>query len=368
MNVLFQSRTNLFTVPGGDTVQVVKTKEYLSKLGVNVDISTDLEPNLKGYDIVHLFNLMRPQDVLIQARNAKMQNKKIVLSTIYGTYNEYDRFARTGISRFISNLLPVSVIEYLKIVARTITNREVHRGVLMYLTNGHIKSLNDIVSMVDVFLPNSESEMKRVQSDFKLYCNKKFVIVPNAVDINCFDLGITGVPDDLIKYKDCVLCVARIEGRKSQLNLIKAMKSLPYKLVLIGKPAPNHHKYYDQVKREASDNVYFEGQIDHDLLAQYYKLAKVHALISWMETPGLSSIEAAVMECNIVVTEKGDTRDYFANYAYYCDPSDIDSIRDAIIRAYDAPINPELRQHILSNFTWELSAKATLEGYQHALS
>jgi hypothetical protein len=41
-------------------------------------------------------------------------------------------------------------------------------------------------------------------------------------------------------FRDCILCVARIEGRKSQLNLVKAVRNLPYKLVLIGKPAPNH--------------------------------------------------------------------------------------------------------------------------------
>jgi len=51
MKVLFQSRTTLFSVPGGDTVQLVKTAEYLRKLGVEVDISTELEPCLDVYDL-----------------------------------------------------------------------------------------------------------------------------------------------------------------------------------------------------------------------------------------------------------------------------------------------------------------------------
>jgi len=38
---------------------------------------------------------------------------------------------------------------------------------------------------------------------------------------------------------------------------------------------------------------------------------QVHMLPSWFETTGLSSIEAAVMHCNIVITDKGDTREYF---------------------------------------------------------
>ena len=73
MKVLFQSRTNLFEAPGGDMVQMLKTKEFLEKLGVQIDISLDFEPDLSGYDLVHLFNLMEPQDIYRQMLNAKKQ-------------------------------------------------------------------------------------------------------------------------------------------------------------------------------------------------------------------------------------------------------------------------------------------------------
>ena len=50
-----------------------------------------------------------------------------------------------------------------------------------------------------------------------------------------------------------------------------------------------------------------------------------------METPGLSSLEAAAMGKNIVVTTKGDTYDYFEDYAFYCEPDDIESIKNALM-------------------------------------
>ena len=93
MKVLFQSRKTLFTVPGGDTTQILKTKEYLERLGVKVDISLDLEPCLESYDIVHVFNLMRPQELYLQVKNAKKQGKKVALSTIYGPYIEFEKKA-----------------------------------------------------------------------------------------------------------------------------------------------------------------------------------------------------------------------------------------------------------------------------------
>ena len=52
------------------------------------------------------------------------------------------------------------------------------------------------------------------------------------------------------------------------------------------------------------------GELPHEDLAPYYASCKVHALVSWMETTGLSSLEAEVMGANLVITDKGDTRDY----------------------------------------------------------
>ena len=49
MKVLFQSRKTLYSAPGGDTTQLLKTKEYLEKLGVQVDISLELTPDVSSY-------------------------------------------------------------------------------------------------------------------------------------------------------------------------------------------------------------------------------------------------------------------------------------------------------------------------------
>lgn len=67
--------------------------------------------------------------------------------------------------------------------------------------------------MVDVFLPNSDSEMVRVAKDFNLR-KYNYVAVANAVDINKFDYNKIQLSPELEQYRDCVLCVSRIEGRK----------------------------------------------------------------------------------------------------------------------------------------------------------
>lgn len=362
MKVLFQTRKTLFSAPGGDTTQLLKTKEYLEKMGVEVDITLELEPDVSKYDLVHVFNLMRPQELYLQVRNAKRQGKKIALSTIYGPYVEFEKKARRGPLKYISKVLTMNQIDYCKVFARAFLNREFSKGTLIYLLNGHGRLQKKIVNMVDVFLPNSHSEMKRVVDDFSLN-DYKYVSVPNAVDIAKFDYDKTDIDPDIQEYKDCILCVARIEGRKNQLNIIKACKGLPYQLVFIGKAGPNSGKYYHDCLAE-DGNTHFLGQIEHEKLPQYYKVAKVHVLPSWMETPGLSSLEAAIMRTNIVVTKKGDPEDYFGDMAYYCEPDDIESMRKAIIDAYEAEFKEALRQKILNCYKWEDTARETLKGYK----
>jgi glycosyltransferase involved in cell wall biosynthesis len=368
MKVLFQTRTNLFEAPGGDMVQMLKTKEFLEKLGVIVDISLEFEPDLTNYDLVHLFNLMEPQDIYLQMENAKKQNKKIVLSTIYGLYTEFERKARGGLFQKLANYLSPYQIGYIKTIVKQFSEKRFHIGVYKMIYKGYYGLMKDIVNNTSVFLPNSVSEMNRVANEFKLK-NYHFFNIPNAIDKMVFtnDESVE-IENKFAKYQDCIVCAARIEGRKSTLNLIRAVKGTNYKLVLVGKESQNQKEYVKQVHQEAGENVFFLGAIPHDDLKDLYKVAKVHALISWMETPGLSSLEAAAMGCNIVVTRKGDTYDYFEDYAFYCEPDDVKSITKAIDKAFTAEVNPKLKQKVLENYVWEKTASETLKAYTKALT
>lgn len=366
-SVLLQSRTTLFSVPGGDTIQVLKTAEYLRLRGWEADVSTSLDCDVRPYDLVHLFNLTRPQETLIQALNAHAHGKPICLSTIYLDWSEFDRSARGGVAGAISRLIPPSTCDYLKVAARALTNAEIHRGTLKLLMRGYRRSQRDLLKLTTLLLPNSESEIGRVWLHFPESRATRYRVVPNAFDASLFFDKTSDANPLESKYKDCVLCVARIEGRKEQLNLVRALRSTDLKLVLIGKPAPNNLAYFDQVKSEMGANVEILGEIPHQNLPRYYAACKVHALVSWFETTGLSSLEAAAMGANIVITDRGDTTNYFRNLAFYCDPADPDSIRDAVLAAHRAPKTNALQKLVQEHYTWEKTAQATIEAYESIL-
>jgi glycosyltransferase involved in cell wall biosynthesis len=343
---------------------MVKTRENLAPLGIRADISTELEPDLSAYDIVHIFNLVRPQEAYLQAANARRQGKKVALSTIYVSYAEFEKKMRGGFAGIASRLLGPSQTEYLKVAARACKNREYSKGTVSLLLHGYRKLQERILDMTDILLPNSASEMRRLVNDFPSASRKPFIIVPNGFDGMLFAGKPAASTPEIEKYRGCILCVARIEALKNQLDLVRAMRGLPWPLVLIGRHAPNHVRYRDRIRAEAGPNVHILGPVDHEMLPPYYRAARVHALVSWMETTGLSSLEAGAMGCQLVITDKGDTREYFGDYAYYCDPASVESIRSAIITAYISSPNSGLKNHLWSNFTWDKTAMKTLEGYR----
>jgi tetratricopeptide (TPR) repeat protein len=102
------------------------------------------------------------------------------------------------------------------------------------------------------------------------------------------------------------------------------------------------------------------------MLYSAYKAAKVHALPSWYELPGLVSLEAAWFGCNVVASDWGTIWEYLGEEAYYCEPTRPDTIRDAVIRALRDPPNPRARARAES-LSWDTAARVIARIYRSLL-
>ena len=188
-------------------------------------------------------------------------------------------------------------------------------------------------------------------------------VVPNGVGLADVQRSYDPVPE----YEGAVLCMGRIEARKNQLRLIKALNNSRFRLFIHGHPSPNAGAYAAACREAAASNVKILPPLSGDALYAAYASAKVHVLPSYFETTGLSSLEAAAMGCNIVVTDRGDTGDYFGDHAWYCEPDDTASIREAVEAAHAAPLDAGFREEILARFTWRRAAEETLAAYREVL-
>jgi glycosyltransferase involved in cell wall biosynthesis len=358
MKIAFITRSTLYTVPGGDTVQVSHTAKFLRELGAEVDVClTNEHIDYSRYDLFHYFNIIRPSDILFHINKTQ---KPFVISPILIDYSEYDKHHRKGISGFLLRGMSANGQEYTKTVARWLAGKDKMKS-KGYLVKGQRKSIQQILERAAMLLPNSETEYQKIEEGFGI--KKEYTVVPMGVDPGLFSSTERITKDDTV-----VLCAARIEGIKNQLNLIRALNNSKYTLLLVGSPAPNQKSYYNECRKIAANNIHFYDHVPQETLVGYYKKAKVHALPSWFETCGLSSLEAAAMGCNIMITEKGYTREYFGDDAFYCDPGDPESIFNEIETAAKSDCKKELQEKIFHHYTWQQAAAITLEAYKKIIS
>ncbi|HHV63437.1 MAG TPA: glycosyltransferase family 4 protein [Firmicutes bacterium] len=330
VRVLFQSRPDILTLPAGDTIQLFETMQHLRRLGVHIDHSGELHPPLDGYDLVHLFNITRIAETRVQCDNAVAQGKPVVISTIYWNMEEYFEREET---RHAADLL------------KWWKRDNAYRA--------------ETLKKASLLLPNAVSEMELIKKDFGV--DRPYRVVPNGADPG---FGDAKASEFVAEYgvDKIILCVGRISPRKNQLAVVKALRCVDIPLFFIG--SVNDPFYLELCRKHAGPHVRFVTHMPHSRLASAYKAAKVHVLASWYDTPGLASLEAAVAGCNIVSTNRGTAREYFGDLAWYCDPADPDSIRRAVLDAYESAPRSALVDVVKREFTWERAAQVTLEAYR----
>jgi glycosyltransferase involved in cell wall biosynthesis len=354
MKVLFIVRSTLFTAKGGDTIQVEETARALRKIGVDVDIiRTDEKMYYDPYDLLHFFNITRPADILVHIERSR---KPFVISTIWIDYAAYDKQQRSGISGKLFKLLPACSIEYVKTLYRWILGRDSLVST-SYLWKGQHRSIKEILKKAKAVLVQAENEYTDIVRWYRVA--PAFAVIYNGVNTELFQMTKA-----VNKDENLVLCVARIEGIKNQYNLIKALNNTTYRLVLIGDAAPNQKEYYLRCKKIAGGNVSFINHLSQQELVDHYAKAKLHVLPSWFEVCGLSSLEAAALGCQVVVTENGYARSYFKDDAFYCDPKQPGTILEAIRQAMAVKSNGKLQERVIQNYTWQKTAEKTLSVYK----
>lgn len=363
MKVLFQNRADALTNWGGDTTQMMQTKEALSKLRVDVEINLETEPDLNGYDLVHIFNIQTGDQGIRQLLNAKKQGIPVVLSTIYWDKRHIERstdYFKYHRSRLIRLLAAIhDRIPYLLINSPLSTNR---RRIF--------KAAHEMLIQADLLLPNSFAELEILALLFDSPCVRaKALIVPNGINtVQTFDSSkanplLSDLPSEY------VLEVGRLEPVKGQLSLIESLMDNPdIPLVFIGRGIDSVYGRKCQLVGSRRGNVYFIPHVPHDQLRDFYQRAKVHALPSLRESPGLVTLEAAVAGANCVVSIHGPVTEYFGSDVWYCDPEKSESIKKAVSGALKSPRNMKLKERIEKYFTWDEAARITHIGYKQVLA
>ena len=352
MKVLFYIRDNHTEVKGGDLVQLESTAAGLRRLGVEVELSSDSKADLSPYDIIHIFNSPRFDECLAFLANAKSQQKPVAVSTIFWSKDEL------GVG--VADSSKVRLAKKIFGIKASIVLWRLLKGISRLKAGSNYRLEKELFSGATMLLPNSEGEMREIFKVYKLM--QPYHAVRNAIETTTF----SQVPS--LKREDFVLSVGRIESRKNTLALIEAGKAAKAHLVFIGQ-VERGNPYNEVCLKKITDyNFEYLGAMQPQDIAAYYYKARVHAMASWYETPGLATMEAACGGATIMSTNRGSTKEYFGELAYYCDPFSTDSIIEALTQAIAEEPRLSLRNKIMEEYTWDLAAQDTLNAYREILA
>lgn len=345
MRVAFLTYPSAFQNIGGGEILLLKMKEYLEKNGVEVRLFDSWKDKVTDFDLIHVFGSVK--DCLGLIRVAKARNVKVAISPIL--WSDFRR------ALFTDGPLKTKVDLFCRHAAKVVwpSFPSARRRML-------IES--------DLVFPNSEIEKNQVSRLFAVP-KEKMCVVYNGVD----PLFLSAAPDlfyERFGREPFILGVGRIEPRKNQLNLIKAVKKLNGKrLVLIGSPVSGTKNYFEACRREGEGFVTFVPTLSHDdeLLRSAYAACDLFVLQGWFETPGLVALEAALAGAKVIATSGGSTREYFQDKLDYINPADPKDISEKILKNLSSPKDSALKDHILNNFTWDKIARDTRHAYEGLL-
>ncbi|HED16102.1 MAG TPA: glycosyltransferase [Gammaproteobacteria bacterium] len=352
MKVLMCNRENALSNPGGDTTVMLRISEELRAIGIDVDIDLIFEKDMRHYDIIHLHNFATPDHTRYVAEKCVKSGTPYVVTTMCEDwplfYNQMHE-QMLAMYHYVNDGQPA---ERFKHYLQKVRNCKPAEKLDNTWTADHASCL----------IASGEREKETLERDY-----------PETKNISTYRLGSNLSSDTgdesrlnkLLKTSDFVFCVGRLETRKNQLTLLKALEDhdIPVVFATGGFTyQPLYSSACTAFKRRGK-TYFLNSRIDDDLLASAYTAARVHVLPSWYELPGIVSLEAAKRGTNIVVTDNGTARDYFGNSAFYCEPGDPESICNATLEAMSTPFRHGLVDAI-SDCTWPNAAKQILDIYQ----
>ena len=338
--VLLHAPSHVFQAPGGGENQLVQTGRHLEALGAPVRPFLPWTDRLDGARLLHLFGMSR--EGLELARVARARGVPVVLSPVCW-------YAPRSLAALAGG--PVAA-------ARDLAKWAVRRAAPRCPSWRRA-----LLGIADAVLPNSWAEATQLVRLFAADPDR-LRVVPNGVEPR-----FAGATPCLFRERfgtdEILLYVGRIEPRKDVLGLARGARAAGLALVAIGDAVPGCERYRDDCRAAAGDAARWLGAVEHDdpLLASAYAAARVVALPSWFETPGLAALEGALAGAAVVVTPFGCTREYFGDRVVYARPGRPGALARALTQAWRDGPDPRLAGHVAARFLWSAVARRTAEVY-----
>ncbi len=235
------------------------------------------------------------------------------------------------------------------------------------------------IKKADAIISNSKSHAK----DLKKYLNvpnNKIKLVYEAIDHSIFFpiKDKTVFDPELSSFglkRPFILFVSSLWPYKNAETLVDAYAMFKqqcpkYMLVIVG--FARERNYLMKLKERASkhsisESVVFTGGVPHTILAKFYQTASVFVYPSLYETFGLTILEAMACGCPVITSNVSSMPEIAGGAAVLFDPRNTEKLNQKLRKV----LSDEKIKEIITNkglkraseFTWEKTAKKTLEAF-----
>lgn len=358
---------------GGGLLAIQDKILQLERLGVDVTIDLKNQQSPELYDLIHIQHTIHDvYEVYQQVLEAIKWRKPIVLKPFYNPIRDIDNYLRMGQTYFVRMVYKLlnNINSYLKLrgIFYSLNDRNYLTVIKKIFSDYHKQQIAILKN--SFLIPDSYFELKYLEQEARITI-KNFKIVHASACIND-DLKNTSTSIFFNKYRitDFVLCAGRIEPLKNQVKLINALSKCTLNIVIAGTLVTTHKAYTKEFLNlvENTSNVYWIGPLSREMLYSAYKNAHVVVIPSWTETAGMTGLEGGYFDCNIAVTERGGCREYFKENAWYMDPGNLESIRQAVLDAFHSPKGERsFKERIMREFSLEKTSEDLYDAYIKAI-
>ena len=303
----------------GVATSIKTLKDALEEQGHNVFIFTTTDPHIKkGTVEANIFRFSSVPFISFTDRRVAFRGffeaTKVAREVKLDIVHTQTEFALGMIGKYVAHQLKIPAIH---------TYHTMYEDYLHYVLNGHLLRPYHVKQFTNAYLKNMDGVIapsKRVEALLKRYrVNIPMRVIPTGVDINSLNKLETvdvrkelDIPDDV----PVLLTLSRVAEEKKIDRILNAMPEIldefPETRLVIAGDGPDMDVLQEQVERlTLEDSVIFTGDIPHDDVGSYYKMADLFVSASDTETQGLTYIEALASGTRCVVYDTDYTEHVF---------------------------------------------------------
>lgn len=321
---------------GGVQNRIRKICALLVQRNIRAELFNPYQHKIDDFDILHIF--MLKGETLSLMRLAKNRGLKIVLSSIINTKGGW----KIDLYNKILGKLPIATT---------------------------YKTEYEAIHLADAIIVETPNEARFIQNHYNVH-SSKCLVIPNGVDKPLFHNGKEIF--EVVSSPKFVLQVGRFDENKNQLNVIKALRGTNVEVVFIGGADQISSEYYQKCLQESNgcNNIHFLGWLENTnpLFMSALKWADALILPSYHETFGLVLLEAGINGTKLLISKTLPILEYESlKDSYKFNPSDVKNIREVVLNSMNSGSNPQLKNNIEKEFSWDTVIKQHINLYSDLL-